>query len=157
MAGDRLEMNFAVNVAGVYAITELLMPALNRGSPDSRVITVASGGMLTENLTEVLQVFLLLRHSNCEKLKFKPWDVEINNKYPAPGGSHSMRTRTNLMARHNMHVTNVFRSDSWILAIIYTLCLLSNFSIHPLWVVAYFFVSPPLWPNNVKFLSHGTM
>jgi dehydrogenase/reductase SDR family protein 12 len=71
MAGDRLEMNFAVNVAGVYAMTELLMPALNRGSPDSRVITVASGGMLTENLTEVLQVFLLLRHSNCEKLKLK--------------------------------------------------------------------------------------
>lgn len=45
-----------MNVAGVYAMTELLMPALKRASPDSRVITVASGGMLTENLTENLQV-----------------------------------------------------------------------------------------------------
>lgn len=72
MTGDRLEMNFAVNVAGVYAITELLMPALKRGSPDSRVITVASGGLLTENLTEVLQVFYSKSITKCEKLKLKP-------------------------------------------------------------------------------------
>lgn len=53
---SRLETNFAVNVAGVYAMTELLMPALKRASPESRVITVSSGGMLTENLNENLQV-----------------------------------------------------------------------------------------------------
>jgi dehydrogenase/reductase SDR family protein 12 len=52
---DGLETNFAVNVAGVYAMTELLMPALKRASPESRVITVSSGGMLTENLNENLQ------------------------------------------------------------------------------------------------------
>jgi dehydrogenase/reductase SDR family protein 12 len=48
-----------VNVAGVYTMTELLMPALKLASPDSRVVTVASGGMLTENLTENLQVLSL--------------------------------------------------------------------------------------------------
>jgi len=55
--GFSLEMNFAVNVAGVYALTELLMPALKRASPGACVISVASGGMYTENLTENLQVF----------------------------------------------------------------------------------------------------
>lgn len=52
---DRLEKNFAVNVAGVYAITEFLMPALERASPDGRVITVSSGGMYAAPLTEDLQ------------------------------------------------------------------------------------------------------
>ncbi|CAK9199200.1 unnamed protein product [Sphagnum troendelagicum] len=52
---DGLEKNFAVNVAGVYAITELLMPALERASPDGRVITVSSGGMYAAPLTEDLQ------------------------------------------------------------------------------------------------------
>lgn len=55
LTADGLETNFAVNVAGVYTMTELLMPALKLASPDSRVVTVASGGMLTENLTENLQ------------------------------------------------------------------------------------------------------
>jgi dehydrogenase/reductase SDR family protein 12 len=52
---DRLEKNFAVNVAGVYAITELLMPALELASPDGRVITVSSGGMYAAPLNEDLQ------------------------------------------------------------------------------------------------------
>jgi dehydrogenase/reductase SDR family protein 12 len=52
---DRLEKNFAVNVAGVFAITELLMPALEHASPDGRVITVSSGGMYAAPLTEDLQ------------------------------------------------------------------------------------------------------
>lgn len=55
LTDDGLETNFAVNVAGVYALTELLMPALKRASPDSCVISVASGGMYTENLNENLQ------------------------------------------------------------------------------------------------------
>jgi NAD(P)-dependent dehydrogenase (short-subunit alcohol dehydrogenase family) len=52
----RLEMNFAVNVAGVYALTELLIPALEKAAPEARVITVSSGGMYTEPLSTFLQV-----------------------------------------------------------------------------------------------------
>jgi dehydrogenase/reductase SDR family protein 12 len=49
-------MNFAVNVAGTYTITELLITSLERAAPEARVITVASGGMLTEPLSDDLQV-----------------------------------------------------------------------------------------------------
>ncbi|XP_057794667.1 uncharacterized protein LOC131010966 isoform X2 [Salvia miltiorrhiza] len=49
------EMNFAVNVIGTYAMTELMLPLLEKAAPDARVITVASGGMYTAPLMEDLQ------------------------------------------------------------------------------------------------------
>lgn len=52
---DGFEMNFAVNVLGVFAMTELLMPALERAAPDAKVICVATGGVLTEPLSVDLQ------------------------------------------------------------------------------------------------------
>ncbi|KAJ3686565.1 hypothetical protein LUZ61_015729 [Rhynchospora tenuis] len=52
---EGLELNFAVNVAGTYTMTELLMPLLEKSSPDARVITVSSGGMYTSPLTKNLQ------------------------------------------------------------------------------------------------------
>lgn len=52
---EGLELNFAVNVAATYAITELMMPSLEKAAPDARVITVSSGGMYTTPLTEDLQ------------------------------------------------------------------------------------------------------
>jgi dehydrogenase/reductase SDR family protein 12 len=55
---NRLELNFAVNVAAPYTLTELVMPLLEKAAPDARVITVASGGMYTEPLTNNLQVYL---------------------------------------------------------------------------------------------------
>ncbi|ERN00361.1 dehydrogenase/reductase SDR family member 12 isoform X2 [Amborella trichopoda] len=52
---DGLELNFAVNVLGTYAITELMLPILEKAAPDAKVITVSSGGMYTEPLTKDLQ------------------------------------------------------------------------------------------------------
>eukprot|EP01018_Ginkgo_biloba_P015829 Gb_22747 [translate_table: standard] len=52
---DGLELNFAVNVAGVYTITELLLPSLEKAAPDARVITVSSGGMYNVPLSDDLQ------------------------------------------------------------------------------------------------------
>ncbi|PON96274.1 Short-chain dehydrogenase/reductase [Trema orientale] len=49
------ELNFAVNVLGTYAMTELLLPSLEKAAPDARVITVSSGGMYTAPLTKDLQ------------------------------------------------------------------------------------------------------
>lgn len=49
-------MNFAVNVLGTYAMTELTLPLLEKAAPDARVITVSSGGMYTEPLSKDLQV-----------------------------------------------------------------------------------------------------
>ncbi|XP_076899315.1 uncharacterized protein LOC143553157 [Bidens hawaiensis] len=49
------ELNFAVNVLGTYAMTELLLPLLEKTQPDARVITVSSGGMYTAPLTTDLQ------------------------------------------------------------------------------------------------------
>ncbi|KAF7141515.1 hypothetical protein RHSIM_Rhsim06G0128200 [Rhododendron simsii] len=49
------ELNFAVNVLGTYTVTELMLPLLEKAAPDSRVITVSSGGMYTTPLTEDLQ------------------------------------------------------------------------------------------------------
>ncbi|KAI8550688.1 hypothetical protein RHMOL_Rhmol06G0127500 [Rhododendron molle] len=54
-AGTRHELNFAVNVLGTYTMTELMLPLLEKAAPDSRVITVSSGGMYTTPLTEDLQ------------------------------------------------------------------------------------------------------
>lgn len=52
---EGLELNFAVNVAATYTLTELVMPSLEKAAPDARVITVASGGMYTEPLNKDLQ------------------------------------------------------------------------------------------------------
>jgi dehydrogenase/reductase SDR family protein 12 len=46
---DGLEKNFATNTVGTYIITEALMPLIQK-SEDPRVITVSSGGMLTQKL-----------------------------------------------------------------------------------------------------------
>ncbi|PON52685.1 Short-chain dehydrogenase/reductase [Parasponia andersonii] len=49
------ELNFTVNVLGTYAMTELLLPSLEKAASDARVITVSSGGMYTAPLTKDLQ------------------------------------------------------------------------------------------------------
>ena len=49
-------MNFAVNVAGTYVMTELLQSSLERAAPEARVITVSSGGMYAAPLSDDLQV-----------------------------------------------------------------------------------------------------
>lgn len=46
---DGFESSFAINTLGIFALTEMLRPALQR-VPDARVVTVSSGGMLTERL-----------------------------------------------------------------------------------------------------------
>lgn len=53
---EGLEKNFATNTLGTYMLTESLMPLiLKTGSPDfrPRVITVSSGGMLTNKMNPV--------------------------------------------------------------------------------------------------------
>ncbi|MBA0810797.1 hypothetical protein Gohar_002756 [Gossypium harknessii] len=52
---EGFELNFAVNVLGTYATTELMLPLLEIASPDARAITVSSGGMYTTPLTSDLQ------------------------------------------------------------------------------------------------------
>ncbi|KAK9906129.1 hypothetical protein M0R45_002863 [Rubus argutus] len=52
---EGFELNFAVNVVGTYAMTELMLPLLEKAAPDARVITVSSGGMYTVPLTKDLQ------------------------------------------------------------------------------------------------------
>ncbi|KAI3996530.1 hypothetical protein MKX01_029265 [Papaver californicum] len=52
---EGLELNFAVNVAGTFTLTELLVPLLEKAAPDARVITVSSDGMYTAPLTDDLQ------------------------------------------------------------------------------------------------------
>ncbi|XP_022772376.1 dehydrogenase/reductase SDR family member 12-like isoform X2 [Durio zibethinus] len=52
---EGFELNFAVNVLGTYATTELMLPLLEKAAPDARVITVSSGGMYTASLTSDLQ------------------------------------------------------------------------------------------------------
>jgi dehydrogenase/reductase SDR family member 12 len=50
---EQLETNFATNVAAVFTVTEELLPALRASNTPafvSRVITVSSGGMLTQDL-----------------------------------------------------------------------------------------------------------
>ncbi|KAF7820328.1 dehydrogenase/reductase SDR family member 12 [Senna tora] len=51
---EGFELNFAVNVLGTYALTESMLPLLEKAAPDARVITVASGGMYTASLTKDL-------------------------------------------------------------------------------------------------------
>lgn len=52
---EGLELNFAVNVAATYTLTELVMPLLEKAAPDARVITVSSGGMYAEPLNNNLE------------------------------------------------------------------------------------------------------
>ncbi|CAM8973190.1 unnamed protein product [Rhodiola kirilowii] len=52
---EGFELNFAVNALGTFAMTELMLPLLEKASPDARVITVSSGGMYTSPLTRDLQ------------------------------------------------------------------------------------------------------
>ncbi|XVE60893.1 hypothetical protein DITRI_Ditri05aG0163400 [Diplodiscus trichospermus] len=52
---EGFELNFAVNVLGTYATTELMLPLLEKAAPDARVITVSSGGMYTAPLTSDLE------------------------------------------------------------------------------------------------------
>ncbi|CAA7033308.1 unnamed protein product [Microthlaspi erraticum] len=52
---EGFELNFAVNVLGTYSMTELMLPLLEKASPDAKVITVSSGGMYTSPLTTDLQ------------------------------------------------------------------------------------------------------
>ncbi|GLU16476.1 hypothetical protein SLE2022_329090 [Rubroshorea leprosula] len=56
ITSEGYELNFAVNVLGTYAITESMLPLLEKAAPDARVITVSSGGMYTTPLTNDLQV-----------------------------------------------------------------------------------------------------
>ncbi|KAM9710038.1 dehydrogenase/reductase SDR family member 12 [Menidia menidia] len=46
---EGLEKNFATNTLGTYILTTALIPLL-RKTPDPRVVTVSSGGMLTQKL-----------------------------------------------------------------------------------------------------------
>ncbi|KAH7657381.1 dehydrogenase/reductase SDR family member 12 protein [Dioscorea alata] len=55
ITSEGLELNFAVNVAATYTLTELMLPLLEKTSPEARVITVSSGGMYTSPLTKDLQ------------------------------------------------------------------------------------------------------
>lgn len=59
MHRHRLEANFAVNVGAVFTMTELLIPALERAAPEARVVTVATGGIYTQPLSDDLQVHFL--------------------------------------------------------------------------------------------------
>ncbi|XP_068502564.1 uncharacterized protein [Phaseolus vulgaris] len=61
---EGFELNFAVNVLGTYTITELMVPILEKASPDARVITVSSGGMYTSPLTKDLQTAILTGLNN---------------------------------------------------------------------------------------------
>lgn len=49
LTDEGLETNFATNTLGTYVLTVALVPALKKAE-DSRVITVSSGGMLTQKL-----------------------------------------------------------------------------------------------------------
>ncbi|TKS67753.1 Dehydrogenase/reductase SDR family member 12 [Collichthys lucidus] len=49
LTDEGLEKNFATNTLGTYILTTALIPALKKAE-DSRVVTVSSGGMLTQKL-----------------------------------------------------------------------------------------------------------
>lgn len=48
-SADGVELNFATNTLGTFALTEALLPALT-ATAGARVVTVSSGGMYTERL-----------------------------------------------------------------------------------------------------------
>ncbi|CAI5944052.1 unnamed protein product [Closterium sp. NIES-65] len=68
---DGFELNFAVNVLGTFVLTEALLPLLQRAASESKVITVATGGILTQPLSTDLQM---------EDTKFDGTDAYARNK-----------------------------------------------------------------------------
>lgn len=50
MTSEGIEVNFATNVIGPYLMTEKLIPKLTKSKSKSIVLTVTSGGMLTQKL-----------------------------------------------------------------------------------------------------------
>lgn len=68
---DGFELNFAVNVLGTFLLTEALLPLLQRGAPESRVVTVATGGILTQPLSNDLQM---------DRVKFDGTEAYARNK-----------------------------------------------------------------------------
>ncbi|CAI5462242.1 unnamed protein product [Closterium sp. Yama58-4] len=71
MSPDGFELNFAVNVLGTFVLTEALLPLLQRAAPEAKVITVATGGILTQPLSTDLQM---------EETKFDGTDAYARNK-----------------------------------------------------------------------------
>ncbi|CAI5529482.1 unnamed protein product, partial [Closterium sp. Naga37s-1] len=71
MSPDGFELNFAVNVLGTFVLTEALLPLLKRAAPEAKVITVATGGILTQPLSTDLQM---------ENTKFDGTDAYARNK-----------------------------------------------------------------------------
>eukprot|EP00475_Leptophrys_vorax_P010892 TRINITY_DN17453_c0_g1_i1.p1 TRINITY_DN17453_c0_g1~~TRINITY_DN17453_c0_g1_i1.p1 ORF type:complete len:294 (-),score=-5.49 TRINITY_DN17453_c0_g1_i1:99-941(-) len=55
-SADGYELNFAVNVLGTFLLTEALLPLLQRAAQDGRVITVSSGGMLSQPLSDDVEM-----------------------------------------------------------------------------------------------------
>ncbi|KAH8851056.1 Dehydrogenase/reductase SDR family member 12 [Schistosoma japonicum] len=68
-----IEANFATNTLGTYILTECLIPALKK-SPDARVITVSSGGMLVQKLNHTDLMF------TAKRSKFDGTTVYAQNK-----------------------------------------------------------------------------
>ncbi|XP_034430657.1 dehydrogenase/reductase SDR family member 12 isoform X1 [Hippoglossus hippoglossus] len=68
---EGLEKNFATNTLGAYILTTALIPALKKVQ-DPRVVTVSSGGMLTQRLN--------VDDLQCEKGTFEGTTVYAQNK-----------------------------------------------------------------------------
>ncbi|XP_050214995.1 uncharacterized protein LOC126666078 [Mercurialis annua] len=78
---EGFELNFAVNVLGTYAMTELMVPLLEKAAPDARVITVSSGGMYTSPLTADLQYSEGTFSGVDQYARNKRVQVELNDKW----------------------------------------------------------------------------
>ncbi|XP_024009820.1 dehydrogenase/reductase SDR family member 12 isoform X1 [Eutrema salsugineum] len=84
----RFELNFAVNVLGTYTMTKLMLPLLEKASPDAKVITVSSGGMYTSPLTTDLQfsgenfdgVLQYARNKRIQVALTEKWAEKFKNK-----------------------------------------------------------------------------
>ncbi|XP_057974510.1 uncharacterized protein LOC131162245 isoform X4 [Malania oleifera] len=85
---EGFELNFAVNVLGTYAMTELMLPLLEKAAPDARVITVSSGGMYSVPLTKDLQfsdskfdgVLQYARNKRVQVALMEKWAKAYENK-----------------------------------------------------------------------------
>ncbi|CAN8246736.1 unnamed protein product [Cochlearia groenlandica] len=85
---EGFELSFAVNVLGTYTMTELMLPLLEKSSPDAKVITVASGGMYTSPLTTDLQfseekydgVLQYARNKRIQVALTEKWSDKYKNK-----------------------------------------------------------------------------
>lgn len=95
-------MNFAVNVLGTYTMTELMVPLLEKASPDARVITVSSGGMYTTPLTKDFQVTVMNISSETQSF--------IGFEYDLFSFSCTSILRATLMGLNSMLETSVLRS-----------------------------------------------